>query len=153
MASNFWGIPRTTHDLDFVLAHEWEHAPRIAAAFASDYTIDEIMVRNALEAPYMFNAIDRRSALKVDFWTLRPDRFEQQMFSRRMQLVLFGESAWVATAEDTLLHKLHCGDAAGIVAVQGSALDREYLVRWARELDLAETLDDLLEGRIRPKST
>jgi hypothetical protein len=30
MASNFWGIPRTTHDLDFVVALHAEAASRIA---------------------------------------------------------------------------------------------------------------------------
>jgi hypothetical protein len=163
MASNYWGLPRTTHDLDFVLAHDREHAPRIAAAFADDFTVDEIAVRNSLDAPYMFNAIDRRSALKADFWTLRQNLFERQMFERRLEVSLFGELAWIATAEDTVLHKLHwnqitpserqLGDAAGIVAVQGSALDRPYLERWARELGFTKTLDDLLEGRIRPKAT
>lgn len=73
------------------------------------------------------------------------------------------EPAWVATAEDTLLHKLYwnritpserqVGDAAGIVAVQGPVLDRDYLTRWGRELEVEKTLDDLLAGRIRPKST
>jgi len=163
MASNFWGVPRTTHDLDFVLAHERKHAARIVAAFADDYDVDEVSVLGSLDAPYVFNAIDRRSALKIDFWTLRQDEFERQMFARRLEVALFGEPAWIATAEDTLLHKLlwnritpserQLGDAAGIVAVQGPALDRDYLDRRARELDLGKALGDLLEGRIRPKGT
>jgi hypothetical protein len=163
MASNFWGIPRTTHDLDFVLSFEDDDAGAIAAAFDDDYTLEEISVRGALQKPHMFNAIDRRSALKVDFWTLRPDPFEHQMFERRLRVTLFGESAWIATAEDTLLHKLYwhsitpserqLGDAAGIVAVQGAELDRDHLEHWARELAVEAVLRDLLSGKIRPKST
>ena len=104
----------------------------------------------------MFNAIDRRSALKVDFWTLRPDPFDAEMFARRLRVILFGEPAWIATAEDTLLHKLfwngispsdrQLGDAAGIVAVQGASLDRDHLERWARELEVEPVLRDLLQG-------
>jgi len=45
------------------------------------------------------------------------------------------------------------GDAAGVVAVQGSVLDRDYLRKWAGELGVAEKLEDLLSGRIRPKTT
>jgi hypothetical protein len=163
MASNFWGVPRTTHDLDIVMALHAEDAPRIAMAFSDAFEIDEVAIVQALEPPYMFNAIDRRSALKVDFWTLRPGGFEQRMFERRVRVDLFGEPAWIATAEDTLLHKLYwnrltpserqVGDAAGIVAVEGAGLDRDYLERVARELDVHETLQDLLEGRIRPKRT
>lgn len=85
------------------------------------------------------------------------------MFARRLRVTLFGEPAWIATAEDTLLHKLYwnritpserqLGDAAGIVAVQGGDLDRSYLELWARELEVGTVLGDLLEGKIRPKST
>jgi hypothetical protein len=163
MASNFWGIPRTTHDLDFVVSFEEERVDAIVAAFDDDFGLEQSSVLGAFRPPYMFNAIDRRSALKIDFWTLRPDPFDEQMFARRLRLVLFGEPAWIATAEDTLLHKLYwnsitpsdrqLGDAAGIVAVQGAELDREHLEYWARELAVDTNLRDLLRGKIRPKST
>ena len=163
MASNFWGVPRTTHDIDFVLTFERDRAADIAAALDDGFFVEEDAILDALDRPYLFNAIDRRSALKVDFWTLRPEPFEQVMFARRLRIVLFGERAWIATAEDTLLHKLYwhgitpserqLGDAAGIVAVQGEDLDRAYLERWARELGSDDVLRDLLAGRIRPKET
>jgi hypothetical protein len=85
------------------------------------------------------------------------------MFARRLRVTLFGEPAWIATAEDTLLHKLYwnritpserqLGDAAGIVAVQGAELDRSYLEPWARELGVVTVLSDLLDGKIGPKNT
>jgi hypothetical protein len=163
MASNFWGVPRTTHDLDFVLSIEEDRAEAIVAAFEDDYGLDAASVRGAFRKPHMFNAIDRRSALKVDFWMLRRVPFEENMFARRLRVTLFGEPAWIATAEDTLLHKLYwngitpserqIGDAAGIVAVQGAELDRNYLEHWARELGVDGVLRDLLAGKIRPKST
>lgn len=163
MASNYWGVPRTTHDLDFVVALSPERASDVVAAFRDDFTIEESWVRSAFRRPYLFNAIDLRSALKVDFWVLRPEGFEGEMFRRRLAVTLFGEPAWVATAEDTILHKLHwnriqpserqLGDAAGIWAVQGPDLDRAYLERWARDLEVSRTLEDLESGRIRVKET
>ena len=163
MASNYWGIPRTTHDLDFVVQLPPAAVERIVAAFRSGFALDEEAVRMALRPPYQFNAIDTRSALKVDFWVLHPDRFEEEMFSRRQQVMLFGEPAWIGTAEDVILHKLYwnritpsdrqIGDAAGVVAVQGDALHRDYLRHWARELKVSAELEDLLSGRTRPKST
>ena len=76
---------------------------------------------------------------------------------------LFGEAAWISTAEDVILHKLlwnrispadrQLGDAAGIVAVQGNALDKNYLEQWARELKLSAELARLLSGEIKPKNT
>jgi hypothetical protein len=85
------------------------------------------------------------------------------MFARRKQVKLFGETAWIGTAEDVLLHKLYwnqitpsdrqLGDAAGIVAVQKEALDVNYLRQWANKLNVASDLEKLLRGEIKPKRT
>ncbi len=85
------------------------------------------------------------------------------MLRRRVQATLFGEAAWLSTAEDVILHKLlwnrispsdlQMGDAAGVVAVQAEALDNDYLRRWAGELQLRDELQRLLSGEIKPKDT
>ena len=163
MASNYWGIPRTTHDLDFVIQLPRETIPAMTAAFAGDFLLQPSAIEAAYSHPCQFNAIDQRSALKVDFWMLRDDRFEQTMFARRLAIELFGTPAWIATAEDVILHKLYwnqlgpsdrqLGDAAGIVAVQKDELDLSHLRQWASRLNVQQQLEDLLTGRIRPKAT
>jgi hypothetical protein len=163
MASNFWGIPRTTHDLDFVIQLPHAAIPSLVKGFQPDYDLDEAAVRSAYRPPHQFNAIDTRSALKVDFWLLKPIPFEREMFARRIRVVLFGEPAWLATPEDVILHKLYwnqltpsdrqLGDAAGVVSIQGTTLDVSYLRNWAATLEVEKTLEDLLAGRIRPKSS
>ena len=75
MASNYWGIPRTTHDLDFVVQLPPSAVPRILQAFGGDFYIEEAAVRAAYRPPHQFNAIDTRSALKVDFWLPKPEAF------------------------------------------------------------------------------
>jgi len=37
MASNYWGIPRTTHDLDFVVQLPVSAVPRILHEFSGDF--------------------------------------------------------------------------------------------------------------------
>src|ERR1051325_10962672 len=68
MASNYWGVPRTTHDLDFVIHIRPNAVAQLVAAFESCFFIDEQVIRLAFPPPFQFNAIDRRSSLKVDFW-------------------------------------------------------------------------------------
>jgi len=163
MASNYWGIPRTTHDLDFVLQLPTSAVPRIIQEFKGDFHIDEASVRSACHPPHQFNAIDTRSALKVDFWLPKPEPFDREMLRRRAGVTLFGEPAWIASAEDVILHKLiwnrispserQLGDAAGIVAVQADALDKRHLRYWASELGLTGELEQILGGKIKPKST
>ena len=142
MASNYWGIPRTTHDLDFVVQLPMAAVSRIVEEFSGEFYLEEAAVRAVFQPPHQFNAIDTRSALKVDFWLARPEPFDQQMLRRRVSVTLFGEPAWISTAEDVILHKLvwnrlspsdrQLGDAAGIVAVQAEALDASYMRHWRR---------------------
>ena len=163
MASNYWGIPRTTHDLDFVIQMPPSSVPRIIQEFSGDFYIDEAAARGAYQPPYQFNAIDTRSALKVDFWLPKPEPFGREMFARRVSVRLFDEPAWICTAEDVILHKLlwnrispsdrQIADAAGVVAVQADALDKTYLRHWAQELGITDKLEGLLSGEIRPKQT
>jgi hypothetical protein len=163
MASNYWGIPRTTHDLDFVIQLPPAAVPRMVTAFAGEFFIDEQAVRAAYRPPFQFNAIDQRSSLKVDFWLPANSAFEREMFGRRIQRKLFETLGWIATAEDIILHKLYWDkitpserqrqDAAGVFAVQRELLDRDYLRRWASELGLEESLNLLFEGKLKPKTT
>jgi len=163
MASNAWGIPRTTHDLDFVLQLPPSEVPKFVTAFRDDYFIDEAAVRAAYQPPHQFNVLDLRSALKADFWLLKPVPFEREMFRRRVKDIAFGELCWLATAEDVVLHKLYwntitpserqLGDAAGVVTVQDAKLDVDYLRQWAQELRVTKVLEDLLAGKIKPKTT
>jgi hypothetical protein len=163
MASNYWGIPRTTHDLDFVIQLPPTAIAKLVAAFSPEYFIDEVSIRAAYKPPHQFNAIDTRSALKVDFWLPSGALFDREMLGRRVSVTLFGEPAWITTAEDSILHKLlwnkitpsdrQLGDAAGIVAVQSAKLDRSYLTRWADLLAVSGELSRLLSGGIKPKGT
>jgi hypothetical protein len=163
MASNYWGIPRSTHDLDFVLQLPTTAVPRIIEEFRGDFYIDEAAVRAGQAPPYQFNAVDTRSALKVNFWLVRPEPFDQEMLRRRVAVTLFGEPAWVASAEDVILHKLiwnrlspsdrQLGDAAGVVAVQADALVKKHLRQWAQDLAVSGELERLLGREIKPKNT
>lgn len=163
MASNYWGIPRSTHDLDFVVKIPASAVRRLVDVFNGDYYIDEEAVVAAYRPPHQFNAIDTRSALKVDFWLAQETPFDQEMLRRRFGSTLFGETAWIATAEDVILHKLlwnaltpserQIADAAGVVSVQRNKLDEGYLRKWAEDLGVLPILSELLTGRIRPKHT
>jgi len=163
MASNYWGIPRTTHDLDIVLVLDPSETDRFVSEFDNGFFIQSHSVRAAFAPPYQFNALDEQSALKVDFWLLGENSFERAAFERRMAVELFGVPAWIATAEDIILHKLYWNqltpserqlqDAAGVWAVQTGALDLVHLRYWAGKLGVQPSLDVLLAGEIRPKST
>ena len=163
MASNYWGTPRTTHDLDFVILLKPEQVDPLVDVFEPDLFVQRESVRCVFQPPHQFNVLDEQSALKADFWQLRENEFEQEMFRRRLSVDLFDTPASIATAEDVLLHKLYWNrltpserqrlDAAGVFAVQRDLLDLNYVKRWAAKLQVTPQLDDLISGKLRPKTT
>lgn len=163
MASNVWGIPRSTHDLDFVLLINPEDVTNLASAFADSFFLQIESIRRAFSPPYLFNMIDEKSALKIDFWLLHDDPFERAAFARRTLVRLFSTPAWVATAEDVVLHKLYwnkltpserqLGDAGSVYKIRGAQLDLAYMRKWAALLAVESELDALLAGQFKPKNT
>jgi len=158
IASNLWGTPRTTHDVDIVVILSGTDVERLLVAFADSYYLSEPAVRDAVVQGGMFNIIDSRKGLKADFWVTRDDLFNESMLSRRCRLeVVPGQEAYVGSAEDVLLHKLvwnqitpsarQLGDAAGIAAVQAGKLDLDYLRKWAARQGTAAVLEEILQGK------
>ncbi|MEO8166054.1 MAG: hypothetical protein ABI619_11730 [Betaproteobacteria bacterium] len=163
MAGNYWGIPRSTHDIDFVIQYQESDVKRIVALFEEDFFIQEISVRSALRPPHQFNAIDERSAFKVDFFRLSDDPYGKIQFERRRALTLFGEPAFIAAPEDVILYKFlwytispserQLSDITGIWSVSGSELDLEHMRHWAKQLGVAQWMDRLERGELIPKAT
>jgi hypothetical protein len=67
-----------------------------------------------------------------------------------------GLDVWVVSAEDVILSKLEWAkknsesgqqyrDALGVAVVQYDRLDRDYLYKWAKELQVESSLEELLK--------
>jgi hypothetical protein len=151
MASNYWGVPRSTHDIDFVVRYDRADVQTLVDAFQDSFFIQEISVRSALNPPHQFNALDNRSALKVAFFRVAGDAYEFERFRRRQRVRLFNLDTWIARPEDVVLHKLRwhqispadrqLTDARGILMVSSDVIDHDYLRHWAKAIGVDETLD------------
>lgn len=160
-ASSMLGMPRTTRDLDVVVAPESHQIPALISAFDPEvWYIDPFVVREAVDRKSMFNVVHLESGWKIDV-ILRKDRpWSHEEFSRRSPLVVGGTEIMFLRAEDSILSKLewvrHGGslrqleDAGTVLDVQGDAIDFAYLERWARELGLTDLLDRIRPGTLRP---
>jgi hypothetical protein len=163
IASNLWGIPRTTHDVDIVVVLSAADCDRVIAEFIADYYLSGAAVKDAVARQSMFNIIDSSTSLKADLWVTQADPFGQSLLNRRRRLeIVPGRMAQVASPEDVLLHKLvwnqitpserQLADAAGIAAVQAEQLDLAYLRTWARQQGTAEILEHVLQGKYLKQS-
>ncbi len=148
VASSLQGEPRSTHDIDFVVALRPSDVDRLVNAFAGpDFYVDATAARDAIAHESMFNLIDVREGDKVDFWILTGEPFDRTRFSRKYVEEVLGERLSVSTPEDTILMKLRWAtqmggsqkqftDALRVFEVQYEGLDLDYLNRWADDLDL-----------------
>ena len=152
-AASVYGFTRRTHDLDIVVVLDRESVPKLANSLCPEFYFDQQSALEAIERRDMVNAIHIDSGVKIDFWVLRADEYSQVQFSRRVCTDFEGVSAYVASAEDTILSKLlwyretpserQLSDVRGILEVSKDRLDWRYLNEWAPRL----SLEDLL-GRI-----
>jgi hypothetical protein len=150
-ASAAHGLPRTTQDLDVVVdPPSAEALDALVRSLSPDqYYVDADAARDALRRRSMFNVVDLASGWKVDFIIRKNRTFSRDEFARRMKLVMLGVPVYVASPEDTILAKLEWSkqsggserqrrDVAGILATLGPAIDRAYVERWVRDLDLTD---------------
>ena len=150
--SSLQGDPRSTHDIDIVVAVTAEDARRIAESFdPSKYYADSRAAAQAVERGGMFNVVDTVEGDKVDFWVLLDEPFDRSRFARRTTVAFLGLRLAVTAPEDTILSKLRWArlsggsekqvwDARRVYEVQAGVLDEEYLDEWATRLDVTDEL-------------
>ena len=149
LASSVYGRPRTTFDANVVI----DPSPGALEGLVdglqkAGFYVDPGVARDALLMRRQFNAIAPRTAFKVDLIVRKDRPFSVEEFRRRRPARVGNADVSLATPEDTILSKLEWAkkggserqldDAAGIVAVQGAALDRDYIDRWAALLGVMD---------------
>ncbi|PKL79025.1 MAG: hypothetical protein CVV27_02495 [Candidatus Melainabacteria bacterium HGW-Melainabacteria-1] len=145
LALNIYTIPRMTRDIDIVIAIEESALAPFLACFPDDaYYVSPQAALEAVRQYRMFNLIDYASGFKLDLIVLKPEPYRQTEFHRRVKTDILGFSAYVVQPEDLILSKLlwiqeldserQRSDIRQLLNLEN--LDREYLLYWARQLQL-----------------
>jgi len=147
VASSAHGMPRSTRDLDVVIAPTREQLLALMREFpSSNYYADEQQALQALLRRSQFNVIDHATGWKVDFIIAEDSEYGRTALARRKAIDMSGNAVSVASAEDVLIAKLRWAkmrgserqlqDAAGIVSTQADNLDVAYVESWVRKFGL-----------------
>ncbi len=154
-ASSAHGDARSTNDIDILAAISVNQARALAAELKDKFYADELAIEHAVKAKQHFNVIDTDTMFKVDIFPSKRTEFEKQELERRQIAIIDPDrkaTAFVATAEDTILAKLawyrlggevsdqQWRDILGVLKRQRNRLDFEYLRRWADDLKVSDLL-------------
>jgi hypothetical protein len=145
-------FPRTTLDVDFVVAAPLGAIREIERHFPATFHLDPQLQMEILTGTYRWIAEVDGSTFRVEIFHLASDPHHQELFQRRlaMPLPLLEQTVWIPTAEDLVIQKLRWArrkdldDARNILAVQGAAIDYAHIELWCGRHG---TLDRLAEVR------
>ncbi len=152
-ASAYHGTPRATQDIDMIIAPSADQLKALVGQLPEgEYYVDLDDALEALSLQTQLNVVDLATGWTIDL-IMRKDRaFSRTEFDRRERIELHGLRLSVATAEDVIIAKLEWAklgqsqrqieDAAGILRIQADRLDRAYIARWVRNLDLGREWED-----------
>lgn len=152
----YYGRPRASHDIDFVVEINKEDIEKIISAvkqLSDDFLVPIDDIKEAIIRKDMFNVVHLPSMLKLDFWLLTDEPFDRSRFLRRQKVKILNQLMYVSSPEDTIIQKLrwyreskiekHLVDAAFVYQIQKENLDKRYFNSWIEKLELGEYLKEL----------
>ena len=155
LASSMSGEPRSTLDVDIVVALTASDVGPVTDALRGEFDVDDLAVARAVRERSSVNVFHRASAIKVDLFIMGESPLDHEPMNRRLRIQVTADPdryLYAYTPEDILLQKLRWfrkghevsdrqwRDVLGILLVQGDALDLGYLRDRAERLGLSDLL-------------
>ena len=135
-SSNYYGVPRSTKDADFVVQLRDGVGGDFGARLGRDFEIDPQLSFETNTGTYRQLIKHRDTPFKVELFLLSLDPHDQMRFQRRVEIESFGRRLWLPTAEDVIIMKVRWGrgrdkdDVRAVIGVQQGKLDWPYIENW-----------------------
>ena len=157
-AAAFYGFPRSTHDIDFILEvskTSLDSLRRALTNLGKDFIFNPQQM-DTIRSSTLVTAYHIPSTMKIDFWIIETSNFAHQ-WSRRKEKKILGQTISLISAEDLILTKLawckevfserHFRDCIGIWHVQKERLDTAYLREQAKTFGITNFLDKVRSSK------
>lgn len=156
VASSISGEPRSTLDIDIVVAMSERDVHPFVAALGSEFYADPDGLRRAIRERSHANLVHHATSIKVDLFIEGGTPLDADVLDRRQRVQVAidpDRHLFVHTPEDILLQKLRWyriggetsdrqwRDVLGILVVQSGRLDETYLQRGAEVLGVTDLME------------
>lgn len=152
VAGSFYGLGRTTLDIDLVIDLAARPAQLVARSVEPEYFIDEVALAASKRNGEMVSALVQQGiGFKVDINPLRMDHFERVAFGRRRREDWEGTPVSVISPPDLVISKLKWGkpswserqfsDVQAIMALELFDEHDPDFQHWIQRLDLGDALE------------
>jgi hypothetical protein len=153
LASNLYGIARSTNDADFVVQLGDTPMLEVARWLGPQFRFDPQRSFEGITATtrYVIEALEL--AFKIEFFLLSDDPYDQSRFARRRRIPMLGREAFVLSVEDVLVTKLRWSkegrrvkdreDVANVLSVFVGEIDWTYVYHWCQEHHTVELLNEI----------
>ena len=153
LATSLRGKVRVTNNVDLIVHCDVEQA----LSLINDLDPNRFRplvpdVESVARTAFLIPLVHQTTGVQLDL-AVGASGFEQQIVDRATKLAVSGRELAVATAEDLLLMKALAGrpqddqDIEGIISIQRDAIDWDYCIHIAEQLEQAVDID--LANRIR----
>lgn len=146
VATIFYGEPRLTHDVDFMVFLSDSDIERLTGVFPPPefYVPPPEVIRAEVGKPTggQFNLIHAATSFKADVFTTGRDDFNAWAFRNKRTAEFEGETLVLAPPEYVIVRKLeyyrdggsdkHLRDIRGMLSISGELIDRAALEEWIR---------------------
>jgi hypothetical protein len=153
VASTIHGEPRSTRDLDLVIQIQQQQIDSLvrtleeAGFYCPAGAVEELKFGRSK----ILNITHTQTIANADLYAMDSSPFAVSQMSRRQLLDVEGmPNFWIASPEDTILQKLLWGyrsqsekqwrDVLGMLKLQNTNLDYNYLTEWATALGITDPL-------------
>lgn len=158
-ASNYYGIPRSTRDADFVLQSQRAVGPDLAQQLGEDFILEPQLSFETNTGTFRQVLRYKKKPFKVELFLLSQDSHDEARFLRRRAVQLFEHRVWLPSPEDVIITKLRWArgkdrdDTRDVMAVQQDQLDWRYVEDWCRRhgtLPLMEEIRRSVSAATKP---
>ncbi len=144
LALNYYTIPRSTHDIDLVIALFEEQLEDFLNIFGDEYYVNRDTVIYETKRRGMFNIIDYESGYKIDFILRKNTDYRLHEFNRKKKVKIDDLDVWIVSPEDLIISKIEwiqklqsekqINDIKLLLDIEG--IDKNYIIYWCDNLKI-----------------